>query len=174
MNLQPFLETDLILLRPLRKSDFDLLYEVAKDPMIWEQHQCSDRYKRDVYSKLFKESLESKGALIVIDKSNDQVIGSIRYKMLEGTKNAIEIGWSFLSRDYWGGTYNKTMKKLMLDHAFKSVDDVVFYIDKENIRSQKAVEKIGGQKIALPQYRQLMKNIESDLTYWINKRDWIK
>ncbi len=62
-------------------------------------------------------------------------------------KCAVEIGWSFLSRKYWGGVYNKSIKKLLIDYAFESLEDVIFYIGKENIRSQKAVEKIGGIRI---------------------------
>ena len=51
MNLQPTLQNDLIILRPLRENDFEALYEVAKDPLIWEQHPSRERYKREVYSK---------------------------------------------------------------------------------------------------------------------------
>ena len=59
--------------------------------------------------------------------------------------NEIEIGWSFLARPYWGGRYNGEMKRLMLDHAYKFVNRVLFIIGPENIRSRRAVEKIGGR-----------------------------
>jgi hypothetical protein len=55
----------------------------------------------------------------------------------------IEIGWTFLARRYWGGRYNGEMKRLMLEHAFQTVDEVVFIIGPENHRSRRAVEKIG-------------------------------
>ncbi|MBT8099655.1 MAG: GNAT family N-acetyltransferase, partial [Gammaproteobacteria bacterium] len=55
----------------------------------------------------------------------------------------IEIGWTFLARKYWGGNYNAEIKALMLQHAFRFVDTVVFWIGEENIRSRRAVEKIG-------------------------------
>ena len=55
----------------------------------------------------------------------------------------VEIGWTFLARAYWGGRYNGEMKRLMLEHAFRSVDRVIFIIGPENRRSQRAVEKIG-------------------------------
>ena len=174
MNLQPTLQNDLIILRPLRENDFEALYEVAKDPLIWEQHPSRERYKREVYSDFFKDSIESKGALIVIDKSNNSIIGSSRFKPVNNVENAIEIGWSFLSRNYWGGQYNKSMKKLMIDYAFEFVEDIVFYIGKDNIRSQKAVEKIGGRRIIETHLKHLIKVSETDWTYRINKKDWQK
>lgn len=145
MNLQPTLENELITLRPLRENDFKALYEVAKDPLIWEQHPNADRYKKGKFKKLFDEFIESRGTLITIDVKTGQVIGASRYHNYNKTKSEVEIGWTFLARAYWGGAYNKAMKHLMLKHAFKFVNNVVFLVGPENIRSQKAVEKIGGK-----------------------------
>jgi len=172
INLQPILEDELITLRPLRENDFDSLYEVAKDPLIWEQHPCNERYKKSAYSEFFNDSLRSKGALIIIDKENNKIIGSTRFKPVKNVKNAIEIGWSFLSRDYWGGKFNKSMKKLMINYTFETMEDIIFYIGKDNIRSQKAVEKIGGIRITETKYSHLMNNNQNDWTYRINKKDW--
>jgi len=172
MNLQPTLEDEIIILRPLNKSDFELLYEIAKDPLIWEQHPCNDRYRKNIYTKFFKDSLKSKGTLIIIDKLDNKIIGSTRFKPVDNVESAIEIGWSFLSRNYWGGKYNKSMKKLMIDYAFKSAEDIVFYIGKDNIRSQKAVEKIGGIRVTESNLQPLMKKNNDDWTYRINKRYW--
>jgi len=172
MDYQPTLEDDLIFLRPMREDDFDMLYNVAKDPLIWQQHQCKDRYKKENFREFFTDSMGSNGALIAIDKSTNEIIGSSRFKPVNDTANAVEIGWSFLSRKYWGGQYNKSMKKLMLDYAFGFVEGVVFYIDMNNIRSQKAVEKIGGRRVIENNLRHLASNRETDWTYRINKEDW--
>ncbi|WP_299556272.1 GNAT family N-acetyltransferase [Seonamhaeicola sp.] len=174
MNLQPTLENELIMLRPLTEADYDALYEVAKDPLIWEQHPISDRYKKAVYSDFFTDSINSNGAFIIIDRSTKKVIGSTRFKQISNSKNAIEIGWSFLSRDKWGGKYNKAMKQLMMDYAFQYVDHVIFYIGKNNKRSQSAVEKLGGKKITDPHLKHLVKENESDWTYGISKKNWSK
>ena len=174
MNLQPTLENDLVILRPLKENDFEALYNVAKDPLIWEQHPSWDRYKPEVFTEFFKESMESRGALVIIDRSTNSIIGSSRFKPVANAENAVEIGWSFLARNYWGGKYNKSIKKLMIDHAFGFVEDVVFYIGKDNIRSQKAVEKIGGRRITEAHFKHLIKVSETDWTYRINKEDWKK
>ena len=158
LDLQPTLENELIILRPLREDDFDSLYQVAKDPLIWEQHPCNDRFKREVYTDFFKDSIESNGALLIVDKAS--------------VDSAVEIGWSFLARKYWGGVYNKSMKKLMIDYAFESIEDVIFYIGKENLRSQKAVEKIGGIRITESKFQHMIKISQNEFTYRINKNDW--
>jgi len=145
-DLQPGLEGNLLQLRPMRPEDFAELYAVASDPLIWEQHPSSDRYKREVFQQFFREGLESGGALIAIDKQDGRVIGSSRYYGYSQEKSEIEIGWTFLARSYWGGRYNGEMKQLMLDHAFRFVKSVIFLIGPTNIRSQKAVEKIGAKR----------------------------
>jgi N-acetyltransferase len=172
MDLQPTLEDNLVKLRPLSDADFETLYEVAKDPLIWEQHPEKNRCELPIFKNFFKEAIGSKGAFLIIDKSKNLVMGSSRFKKIEGADNALEIGWTFLSRDYWGGHYNRAVKKLMLDYAFKFVDDVIFYIGKDNIRSQKAVEKIGGIKISELKYRHLVNKDTNNFTFLINRNKW--
>ena len=143
-ELQPHLVGDLLEVRPLRPEDWESLFAVAADPLIWEQHPARDRYQEEVFKEFFREALESGGAFAVIDRKTQKTIGSSRYFGFEPGKREIEIGWTFLARSHWGGTYNAELKCLMLDHAFKFVESVVFLIGPTNVRSQKAVEKIGG------------------------------
>jgi RimJ/RimL family protein N-acetyltransferase len=146
-DLQPILQGELLALRPLRPEDFRDLYAVASDPLIWEQHPVKDRYKEDVFKGFFREAFKSGGALITIDRKDGQVIGSTRFHGYDEEKSEIEIGWTFLARSHWGGVYNREMKELMLRHAFKFVKSVVFLVGPQNIRSQKAMEKIGGVRV---------------------------
>lgn len=143
-DLQPILKGELVTLRPLRLEDFDELYSVASDRLIWEQHPARDRYKEDVFKAFFGESLESGGALIATDSNHGHIIRSSRFHGYSKEQNEIEIGWTFLARQYWGGSYNGEMKRLMLQHAFRFVDTVIFLIGSLNVRSQRAIEKIGG------------------------------
>ena len=171
-NLQPTLENELVLVRPLGEKDFEPLHQVAKDPLIWEQHPCYDRYRKDVFKTFFKDSLESKGALVVIDRKTDKVIGSSRFKKLNGIDTAVEIGWSFLSRKYWGGQYNRSVKTLMINHAFGTVHNIIFYIGPDNIRSQKAVMKIGAKRIAGPEFKNIIRKSNNNLAYRLSRKDW--
>jgi RimJ/RimL family protein N-acetyltransferase len=141
---QPILKGALVELRPLRADDFDALFAVASDPAIWEQHPDRHRYRDDRFRLFFEEAMESGGALLARDAASGRVIGSSRFHGYDPVTSEVEIGWSFLARDLWGGRYNGEMKQLMLDHAFQFVDRVVFLIGPQNIRSQRAVERIGG------------------------------
>lgn len=142
-ELQPHLVGRLIEARPLRPEDWASLFAVASDPTIWEQHTAHNRWEEEVFREFFREALASGGALVVIDRKTQKIIGSSRYFGFEPSKREIEIGWTFLARSHWGGTYNGELKRLMLDHAFKFVEKVIFVIGPMNVRSQKAVEKIG-------------------------------
>jgi N-acetyltransferase len=143
-DLQPTLKGELLQLRPLRPEDWNDLYAVASDPLIWEQHPINDRYKEEVFRGFFREALESGGALIAIDSKDGRLIGSSRFHGYDKEKSEIEIGWTFLARSHWGGIYNNEMKQLMLRHAFRFVKTVVFRVGPQNLRSQRAVERIGG------------------------------
>lgn len=147
-NLQPHLEGKQLVIKPLNPSDFDALYQAASDPLIWEQHQNKDRYTMDEFTLFFKESMASGGALSIADKKTGQLIGSSRFKLIDSAEEVIEIGWTFLTRKYWGGIYNREIKKLMINHILDSAQKVVFYVDHENFRSQAALEKLGAIKMS--------------------------
>lgn len=173
-DLQPTLEDALIVLRPLRQSDFEELYSVASDPLVWEQHPAKDRCERDVFELFFGDAMTSAGAFVVIDKETGKIIGSTRFHRVKESKTAIEIGWTFLARKYWGGRYNRSMKQLMIDWALQFVDNILFYIDENNIRSQKAVEKIGGERIFAIEGTPLEVRPNASVIYSISRRKWIE
>lgn len=143
-NAQPTLTGDTITLRPLSANDWDALYAVASDPLIWEVHPAHDRWKKDVYRAYFNQGLASKGALIVVDHATGTIIGSSRFSFEFALAGEIEIGWTFLNRAYWGGATNREMKILMIRHALQHFDQVIFRIGETNARSRRAMEKIGG------------------------------
>lgn len=146
-DYQPALKGELVELRPLRAEDYDDLYAVASDPMIWEQHPSNDRHEEPVFKEFFREALASGGALIVMDARTRKVIGSSRFHGHDQANSEVEIGWTFLARSHWGGRYNGELKQLMLEHAFRFVRQVVFLVGPRNLRSQRAVEKIGAVRI---------------------------
>jgi RimJ/RimL family protein N-acetyltransferase len=146
-DLQPHLKGELLELQPLTPNDWDDLFAVASDSLIWEQHPERDRYKEAVFKVFFKEALQSGGAFVIIDRKTQQIIGSTRFYGYDPEKSEIEIGWTFLARRYWGGRYNAELKQLLLNHAFKFVESVVFFVGEENVRSQKAMEKVGAIRV---------------------------
>jgi N-acetyltransferase len=143
-DLQPHLVGNLLELRPLLTTDWEGLFAAAADPLIWELHPAHDRYKEDVFREYFLGALASKGALVAVDLKAQKIIGSSRYFWYGPEPSELEIGWTFLVRSHWGGEYNAEMKRLMLNHAFTFVSSVIFLVGTTNLRSRKAVEKIGG------------------------------
>ncbi len=146
-DYQPVLKGDLVELRPLRSEDYEDLYAIAADPLIWEQHPVTNRHEQGSFQGFFREALASGGALIAIDAKTQRVIGSSRFRGYNKERSEVEIGWTFLARSHWGGIYNREMKQLMLQHAFRFVNCVVFLVGLQNLRSQRAVEKIGGVRV---------------------------
>lgn len=141
---QPTLRGEHLLVRPLQPGDWEALFAAAADPQLWAQHPSSDRYLEPVFREFFDDALATGSAFAIIDLLTDRIVGSSRYNGLDVRNSEVEIGWTFLSRDYWGGGYNAELKALMLDHAFRFVDTVVFWVGVSNKRSRRAVEKIGG------------------------------
>ena len=143
MNRQPSLVGELVEARPLVERDFAELYVAAADPLLWEQHPENDRWREDVFRVYFDDHLASGGALAIIERASGALIGATRYDNFDPERSEVEIGWTFLARPYWGGAYNADLKRIMLEHAFQSVRTVVFLVGENNLRSRRAVEKLG-------------------------------
>lgn len=170
---QPILEDEQVRLEPLKSNDFEKLYAVASDPLIWEQHPVNTRYQRDVFANYFKGAIESKGALLIYDKAANVLIGSSRYYDYDEAQSLILIGYTFIARNYWGRTYNFAIKKLMLDHAFKYVDTVVFHIGSNNMRSRIAMERLGGVLQGSSEIAYFGEQSNENCIYHIDKKWWI-
>ncbi|MHA6721501.1 GNAT family N-acetyltransferase [Sphingomonas sp. RS2018] len=140
---QPVLTGEHVLLRPMTAADREPLYAVASDRDLWAMHPAHDRWRREVFDAFFNAGLASGGALVIIDRASGPVIGSSRYDGWDGEADEIEIGWTYLARSHWGGPYNGEAKALMLGHIFAQVGTVVFMIGEDNLRSRRAVEKLG-------------------------------
>jgi RimJ/RimL family protein N-acetyltransferase len=147
-SLQPLdLEGDKIRLLPLRPEHFEALFAVAADPLLWAQHPNPNRYQRDVFANFFEGAIASQGAFLVVEKETEAVVGCSRFYDYDGVTNSILIGYTFVGRTYWGKAYNRELKCLMLAYIFQYVDTVFFHIGAQNVRSQKAIEKIGAVKV---------------------------
>ena len=147
MDRQPVLEGERLTLRPLRESDWDALYAVASDRALWAVHPSHDRWQEPVFRAFFDDAMAKGGALAIVDRSTGAVIGSSRFQFCDRPEEdgALEIGWSFLARACWGKGYNAEFKRLMLAHAFRFVDRVVFRVGADNVISRKAMANIGGR-----------------------------
>nr|WP_299175612.1 GNAT family N-acetyltransferase [uncultured Allomuricauda sp.] len=169
-DLQPHLSNNLVDLRPLLAEDFDALFNAASDPSIWEQHPDKKRCTMPGFKDFFEDSLNSKGCLVIQDKVANTIIGSSRFKVRANFEDAVEIGWTFLIRKYWGGHYNMAVKRLMMEYAFRHVNRILFFVAKDNFRSQKAVEKLTAMNDFPLSMNKKSEPEEEDIIYIIQKR----
>ena len=173
LNLQPVLRGELLYLRPLRADDFEALFKVSSDPLIWEMHPERTRYQREVFQRFFQGAMDSKGALVAVDAKTEEVIGSSRYTGYSPEKKLVEMGYTFYARKCWGKGHNTEQKKLMLTHAFQAVDEVHFYIGENNLRSRRAIEKIGARLLKIIERKPLEGATYASAVYGITKTGFL-
>jgi RimJ/RimL family protein N-acetyltransferase len=141
-DLQPTLTGTRLLLRPLRPDDLEALWSVARDPLLWAQHPDQTRHTREGFERFFANAIAGH-ALAVVDRGTGRIIGSTRYYEWQPALREVSIGYTFLERDHWGGSANREMKRLLIAHAAPHADAIWFHVGKQNMRSRRAMEKIG-------------------------------
>jgi N-acetyltransferase len=163
-DLQPLLRSEHLVLRPLLPADREPLWAVARDPLLWDQHPDQTRHDRAGFERFFEAALAGR-ALAVEDRRTGRVIGSTRYYEWDPARREVAIGFTFIARDCWGGPANREMKQLLVDHAAPHADRVWFHVGKHNLRSRRAMEKIGGRLVfegQRPQHDELI-----DFVYYL-------
>lgn len=173
-STQPTLENENYKLIPLKETDFERIFTVASDPKIWEQHPNPDRYKRDVFENFFKGAIESKGAFLVLNKNSNEVLGCTRFYDYDAQNRSILIGYTFYGTNSWGKNVNAEIKKQMLDYIFQYVDKVIFHVGKDNIRSLKAMNKLGAENIGEEEVTYFGEKPKTNIVYEIRKENWLR
>ncbi len=129
-------------LEPIQEHDRDALAVAASDPLIWAGHPASNRHQRAVFDLYFDMLLSSSSALIIRD-SDGHVIGCTAYYTDTNAPSRLSIGFTFLVRAHWGGSTNRTVKRLTLGHLFAVKSEAWFHIAPSNYRSQTATIRLG-------------------------------
>lgn len=171
-SIQPILEDDRVLIQPLLSSDFDDLYAVASDPMIWEQHPNRDRYKREVFQVFFDGAIQSGGAFKIIDKATGRIAGCTRFYDYNESGDSILIGYTFYATAWWGKGINLSVKSMMLDYIFRFVTKVYFHIGANNLRSQIAIGRVGAKKTGEEEVTYFGETPKLNFVYTITREDW--
>lgn len=138
-------------LHPLRQTHFDQLIEAAKDPRIWEYYifdaNNPDKFKTSLNQALINKENLSQYPFVIFHKKSRKIIGSTRLMDIQFEHNKLEIGWTWIVPEYWGTNINFECKLLLLELCFEKFGcaRVQFKTDENNIRSRKAIEKIGAK-----------------------------
>lgn len=173
MNLQPTLSNEYAQLVPLSPGDFESLYAVAADPLIWAQHPNPDRWRREVFSNFFDGAIQSGGAFKIVHLPSGELAGSTRMYDYDAAANRLLIGYTFYARKFWGTGINRAVKKLMLDYAFGHVAEVDFHIGAVNRRSQIAIERLGALKVDEQEVAYFGETPKLNYVYRIRRDDWL-
>jgi RimJ/RimL family protein N-acetyltransferase len=174
IHFQPTLQNKLIIMQPLAMDDFERLYTVASDPLVWEQHPNKNRYQRDVFQNFFEGAMQSKGAMLISDKATGEVAGCSRFYDYNEIESSVFIGYTFFGRKFWGKHYNPASKQLMLDYAFQFLNTVKFHIGATNIRSQIAIGRIGAVKVKEVVVAYHGEPDRHNFEYELRREDWFK
>ncbi len=146
LDRQPVLTGQRLILRPLVPDDWAALFAVASDPELWAMHPLHNRWREEIFRDFFADALAHGGALVALDRADGAVIGSSRFQGYDPAEGgSVEIGWTFVDRRCWGTGANREMKRLMVGHALASVARVDFRVGEHNLRSRRALEKIGAR-----------------------------
>ncbi len=173
-DLQPVLKNDFYSFIPLAESDFDALYAVASNPVIWAQHPNKDRYKIEVFKTFFEGAMQSGGAGKIIENATGTIVGSSRFYEYDSSASTIHIGYTFFAPAYWGRGVNHGIKKLMLDHAFKFVDEVLLHVGSANFPSQNSITRLGAVKTGEVVVAYHGEEPKLNFIYSIKKQNWLK
>lgn len=137
-------------LLPLEEHHLEELYQASADKELWKQvpSDCSDR---DTFFAVYKMALEARDRgtqypFVIVDKQTKKLVGSTRFFEMYEADKKLEIGWTWITRDYWGSVVNLECKLLLLTYCFEvlKTNRVQLKTKDDNIRSRKAIEKIGG------------------------------
>jgi len=171
-SVQKILSNENVMLKPLQENDFEALFLQASNKEVWDQHPNKDRYKREVFQNFFDGAMESKGAFVIIDQATNQIIGSTRFYNFDADENSIFIGYTFYGKEFWGKNYNSQVKKLMMDYIFQFVDFVNFHVGSNNMRSRKAMQKLGAENLGELEVAYFGEASKTNILYQIQKKYW--
>ena len=164
INIVKAITGEVIDLIPLEKNHFEELEKLSKDKRIWEfyvtDYSKSSTMLEALNSALFEKNKGAQFPFIIYHKAEKKIIGSTRFLEVQSIHRKLEIGWTWLHPDYWATEVNLECKLLLLTYCFENLKTtrVQLKTDENNLRSRKAIEKIGGQFEGILRHDMLREN----------------
>lgn len=143
------LENEHVLLRPIVPDDREALRAIAMDPEIWRYFVLMIETDAD-FDAFFAAGIDDLAAgrrvpYHIIDKRSNRSAGSMSIGNMAERDGRLEIGWSWLGREFRGRGVNRWAKYLMMEHAFEKMgaERVEFKTDRLNVQARHALRNIG-------------------------------
>ncbi len=174
------LENEVVKLKPLELSDLQEILETGSYPEIWSHMSTTIEKKEDV-NNFVENALRAKDEktefpFVIVDKQSGDIIGSTRFMDIDDKHQRLEIGYTWLTPAYWRTAINTNCKYLLLQHCFEHLhlQRVQIKTDHDNIRSQKAIERIGATKEGILRNHMIRKDgtIRHTVMYSITIEEW--
>ena len=174
------LENEVVLLKPLGQEDAQGILEAGSYPEIWPYLSTTIEKMDDVHN-FVDNALSAKNAkiefpFVIVDKNSGQIIGSTRFMDIDENHKRLEIGTSWITPAFWRTTINTNCKYLLLQYCFEvlNLQRVQIKTDHENVRAQKAIERIGGEKEGVLRNHMVRKDgtTRHTVMYSITLQEW--
>ena len=174
------LENDKVVLLPFENQRNIELKEIIFDDEIWKYMGMYVRNDPD-FENYIQNTLKQKAdgicyPFLIIDKATNRVAGSTRYGYLNHSSQKCEIGWTWYGKAFQGTGLNKACKYELLSFGFEQIQfrRIQFSADFENIRSQKAIAKLGAVKegVFRNNYVDSEGKSKDDVYYSIISEEW--
>ena len=142
-----------VTLETLHPDHIPKLQTLARDERLWEYTKTllvnetfDAQFEKYIATAFDDRNMGGQHSFVIRDVANDEIIGMTRYYKIEPSQKRLSIGYTWYIPDVWGKVHNKECKLLLMQYAFETLgyQRVEFEVAHQNIRSQKAVEKIGG------------------------------
>ena len=180
LNFHLTLENENILLRPIIKADREYLRPLASDPSNWIYFtldlSAGEEFDMWFDTAITESEKQSRLPFTVIRRSDNQLMGSTSFGNISYRDSRIEIGWTWLGREFQGSGTNRQMKYLMFKHAFEvlGMQRVEIKTDVLNLPARYAVKKIGAvEEGILRSHTQMTHNRRRDtIFYSILRKEW--
>lgn len=174
------LENEVVKLKPLELSDIQGILEAGSYPEIWSHMPTTIEKREDVNNfvenALLTRSGKTEFPFVIVDKQSGNIIGSTRYMDIGVKHQRLEIGYTWLTPAYWRTAINTHCKYLLLLYCFEylHLQRVQIKTDHENIRSQRAIERIGATKEGILRNHMIRKDgsIRHTVMYSITIEEW--
>ena len=153
------LEGQYVRLEPLSRDHQPSLAKFALDPDLWQWTLTRIRSVEDldayIETALSWQQAGTAFPFATIDRSTGRAIGSTRFANIDRENRSLEIGWTWLGREFHRNAFNTEAKLLMLAHAFERIGcvRVEFRVNVPNHRSRTAVLRLGAREEGIMRHK---------------------
>jgi len=174
------LQSDKVILRPIIIEDFEKFIHLTNDKKMWTYYPLDLSIKSELeeWVNIAIRHMEEKTriAFTIVNKDNNKIIGSTSFGNISENDKRIEIGWTWICREYQGKGVNDQIKNMMMKHCFEEFhfERVEFKTDVLNIHARNALKRIGAvEEGILRSHTQMTNNRRRDTIYYsVLKSEW--